>query len=155
MEIIFLNSFISWGSEQAPNQRSCKNVYLLFKKSFSKNIYFFNLQFPPEFVFYLLLGSFVFPLEVDGVSQQNCVAKPSVSARWGLSLMSSLNPLSYCSLYNFLCILLKNAQTYLKNLAVFTPQNFLSLFGHFSIYCMKGLYFSKTRTLTSKKFLSL
>ena len=29
-------------------------------------------------------------------------------------------------------IMLKNGQTYFKNLAVFTPQDFKSMFGHFS-----------------------
>ena len=35
--------------------------------------------------------------------------------------------------------MLKNGQTYFKNLAVSTPQDFKSMFGHFSILCMKGL----------------
>ena len=30
------------------------------------------------------------------------------------------------------CIMLKNSQTYLNNLVVFTPQDFQSTFGHFS-----------------------
>ena len=34
-------------------------------------------------------------------------------------------------------ILLKNSQTYLKNLAVFTQQDFQSMFGHISTSCMK------------------
>ena len=34
--------------------------------------------------------------------------------------------------------MLKNCQTYIKNLAVFTPQDFYSLFGHFSALWMKG-----------------
>ena len=38
-----------------------------------------------------------------------------------------------------LCILLKNGQTYFKNLVVFTPQDFKSIFDHFSILCMKCL----------------
>ena len=29
-------------------------------------------------------------------------------------------------------IMLKNGQTYFKNIAVFTPQDFESMFGHFS-----------------------
>ena len=37
------------------------------------------------------------------------------------------------------CIMLKNGQTYFKNLAVFTPHNFKSMFGHFSTLCNKGL----------------
>ena len=37
------------------------------------------------------------------------------------------------------CIMLKNGQTYFKNLAVFTPQDFYSMFGHFSTLCNKGL----------------
>ena len=37
------------------------------------------------------------------------------------------------------CIMLKNGQTYFKNLAVFTPQDFSSMLGHFSTLCNKGL----------------
>ena len=33
----------------------------------------------------------------------------------------------------------KNGQAYLQNLAVFTPQAFLSIFNHFSIAFMEGL----------------
>ena len=36
-------------------------------------------------------------------------------------------------------IMLKNGQTYFKNLAVFTAQDFQSMFDHFSASCMKGL----------------
>ena len=32
-----------------------------------------------------------------------------------------------------------NGQTYFKNLAAFTPQDFKSMFGHFTTLCMKGL----------------
>ena len=35
--------------------------------------------------------------------------------------------------------MLKNGQTYFKNLVVLTPQDFQSMFGHFSTFCMKGL----------------
>ena len=35
--------------------------------------------------------------------------------------------------------MLKNGQTYFKNLTVFTPQDSYSIFGHFSTLCMKGL----------------
>ena len=35
--------------------------------------------------------------------------------------------------------MLKNGQTYIKNIAVFTPQDFKSMFGHFSTLCNKGL----------------
>ena len=35
--------------------------------------------------------------------------------------------------------MLKNSQTYFENLAVFTPQDFQSMFGHFSTLCMKML----------------
>ena len=35
--------------------------------------------------------------------------------------------------------MLKNDQAYLKNLAVFTPQGFGSMFDYFSILCLKGL----------------
>ena len=35
--------------------------------------------------------------------------------------------------------MLKNGQTYFKNLAVFTPQDFKSLFGYFSTLWNKGL----------------
>ena len=34
---------------------------------------------------------------------------------------------------------LKYGQTYFKNLAVFTPQNFKSMFVHFSALCMERL----------------
>ena len=34
--------------------------------------------------------------------------------------------------------MLKNGQTYLKNLAVFTPQDFKGNFGHFSTLYTKG-----------------
>ena len=50
----------------------------------------------------------------------------------------------YLTLY---CIMLKNGQTYFKNLAVFTPQDFKSMFGHFSILCNKG--FNKIAELHS------
>ena len=36
-------------------------------------------------------------------------------------------------------IMLKNGQTYFKNLAVSTPQDFKNMFGHFLTLCMKGL----------------
>ena len=35
--------------------------------------------------------------------------------------------------------MLKNSQKYFKSLAVFTPQDFESMFSHFSTLCMKGL----------------
>ena len=35
--------------------------------------------------------------------------------------------------------MLKNDQTYIKNLAEFTPHNFESMFGHFSTLWIKGL----------------
>ena len=35
--------------------------------------------------------------------------------------------------------MLNNGQTYFRNLAVFTPQDFQSMFGHFTTLCMKGL----------------
>ena len=37
------------------------------------------------------------------------------------------------------CIMLWNGQTYFKNPAVFTPQDFQSMFGHFTTLCMTGL----------------
>ena len=129
-------------------------MYIYFFKKVSQKMYIFSIY---SFLLNLFFTSWQLRFSTwswRGVSAKLC-RQTQRSARWGLSLMSSLNPLSYYPLYNFLCIFLRNGQTYLKNLAVFTPQNFLSLFGHFSIYCMKGLYFSKTRTLTSKKFLSL
>ena len=52
----------------------------------------------------------------------------------------------YCALLNleweYLSLsymIWKNGQTYFKNLAVFTPQNLLSMFGHFSKLCMRRL----------------
>ena len=52
----------------------------------------------------------------------------------------------YCALLNleweYLSLsymIWKNGQTYFKNLAVFTPQNLLSMFGHFSKFCMRRL----------------
>ena len=39
----------------------------------------------------------------------------------------------------FSCISLKNGKTYFKNLAVFTPHDFQSIFGHFSTLCMRRL----------------
>ena len=41
--------------------------------------------------------------------------------------------------------MLKNGQTYFKNLAVFTPQDFKSMFGHFSTLCNKGLMITKKK----------
>ena len=38
--------------------------------------------------------------------------------------------------------MLKNGQTYFKNFAVFTPQDFKAMFGYFSTLCMKGLIIS-------------
>ena len=38
-----------------------------------------------------------------------------------------------------LCKMSKNGQTYFKNLVVLSPQDFESMFGHFSALCMKGL----------------
>ena len=35
--------------------------------------------------------------------------------------------------------MLYNGQTYFKDLAVFTPQDFKSMFSHFTTLCMKGL----------------
>ena len=40
--------------------------------------------------------------------------------------------------------MLKNGQTYVKNLAVFTPQDFQSIFDHFSTLSMKGLIYIHT-----------
>ena len=37
------------------------------------------------------------------------------------------------------CIMLHNGQTYFKNLAWWTPQDFKSMFGHFTTLYMKGL----------------
>ena len=48
------------------------------------------------------------------------------TAMWNLSLTMSW-------------MLLKNSQTYFKNLAEWAPQDFKSIFGHFSKLCMKGL----------------
>ena len=36
-------------------------------------------------------------------------------------------------------MMLEIGQTYFTNLAVFTPQDFLSMFGHFTTLYMKGL----------------
>ena len=49
-------------------------------------------------------------------------------------------------------IMLKNGQTYFKNLAVFTPQDFQSMFGHFSTLGMKGLSVRLSITETATKF---
>ena len=38
-----------------------------------------------------------------------------------------------------LYIIMKNGQTYFRNLAVFTPQDFYSMFDRFSTLCIKGL----------------
>ena len=35
--------------------------------------------------------------------------------------------------------MIKNGQTYFKNLAVFTPSIFISLVSHFSTLCMEGI----------------
>ena len=35
--------------------------------------------------------------------------------------------------------MLKNGQTYFKNLAVWTPQDFLNMFNHYSTLCMKEI----------------
>ena len=35
--------------------------------------------------------------------------------------------------------MLKNGKTYFKNLAVFTPLNFKTMFGYFLTYCIKAL----------------
>ena len=37
------------------------------------------------------------------------------------------------------CTMLKNGQRYFKSIAVFTQQDFKSMFDHFSKSCMKGL----------------
>ena len=37
------------------------------------------------------------------------------------------------------CIILQNGQTFFKNLAVWTPQDFWSMFGHFTTLCVEGL----------------
>ena len=39
----------------------------------------------------------------------------------------------------FLCLMLKNCQTYLKHLAAQKPPNFWSMSDHFSVLCMTGL----------------
>ena len=39
----------------------------------------------------------------------------------------------------FSCIMLNNGQAYYKNLAVFTPQDFKSMFGLFTTICIKRL----------------
>ena len=50
--------------------------------------------------------------------------------------------------------MLKNGQTYFKNLAAFTPQDFYSIFGHFST-CVKTLILksdkNKLLTVVNKK----
>ena len=45
----------------------------------------------------------------------------------------------YRGTLNLSLIILKNGQTYFKNLAVLTPQNFSSKLGHFSTSYLKGL----------------
>ena len=47
--------------------------------------------------------------------------------------------------------MLKNGQTYFKNFAVFTPQDFKSMFGHFSTLCNKGLNRQNTKIQLSQK----
>ena len=39
----------------------------------------------------------------------------------------------------FSCLMLKNGQTYFKSLVVWKPQDFKSMFGHFSTLCLKML----------------
>ena len=39
----------------------------------------------------------------------------------------------------FSCLISKNGPTYFKNLVLFTPQDFQSMFGHFSKLYIKGL----------------
>ena len=43
--------------------------------------------------------------------------------------------------------MLQNGQTCFKNLAVFTPQDYQSMFGHFTTLCMQGL--SRTVSTTN------
>ena len=45
----------------------------------------------------------------------------------------------YVFLLTFSCIILKNVQTYFKNLVVLTLQDFSSIFDYFSTLCMKEL----------------
>ena len=44
--------------------------------------------------------------------------------------------------------MMKNGQTYSKSCGVFTPQDFKSMFDHFSSLCIKGLKISGTHILT-------
>ena len=47
--------------------------------------------------------------------------------------------------------MLKNGQTYFKNLAVLAPQDFESMFGHFSTLWNKGLMSFSTKNLSTQK----
>ena len=46
--------------------------------------------------------------------------------------------------------MLKNGQTFIQNLVVFTSQGFESMFDHFSTLCMKGSSFQRTAILLNK-----
>ena len=51
---------------------------------------------------------------------------------------------------------MKNGQTYFNNLTLFTPQDFLSMFGHFGSLCMKrvtDLLFDSVALLTDSSIL--
>ena len=54
---------------------------------------------------------------------------------WGYPILL----LSWLVNLNLSCIVFQDGQTYFKNLAVSRPQDFKSIFGHFSTFCMKGL----------------
>ena len=55
----------------------------------------------------------------------------------------------------FSCIMFKNCQTYFENLGVFMPQDFKSMFDHFSTLCMKVLTRLKSNVTTRPAIFSL
>ena len=46
----------------------------------------------------------------------------------------------------------ENGETYFKNLAVFTPQDFKIMVGHYTTLCMKGLKQSYYHTIVTIEF---
>ena len=70
--------------------------------------------------------------ETSGMKWVNCIAK--FFSEDSYVLVSA----SICILSTLSCILLLNGQTYFKNLAMFKPQDFENMFGHFTTLCMKG-----------------
>ena len=56
---------------------------------------------------------------------------------------------------SLLCTILKNGQSYFENFAMFTVQDFKSMFGHFLTFCLRGLiwnHFTREKCITYYPF---